>query len=153
MEAEIQKRIKETREFKGVTQLDLANSLEMSLVSYSKIERGETKLTISHIERIAKALGVDPYYFISGEEFFTDVKAMRNENYSLRKENEILKKDIERYKGIIDTYQDKILLADSVIDLLKRFKDEVGIKDQDKQRNSVEEILKEAREIGKEIKL
>lgn len=114
MELEILKRIKETRESHRLTQSDMANSLEISIVSYSKIERGETKLTINHIERIANILGVSPYSLISSNDENTDIEA-------LKKENEDLKKDIERYKGILDTYQDKIKFADTFESLMNKY--------------------------------
>lgn len=114
MEKEILKKIKETRELKGITQLELANSLEISLVSYSKIERGETKLTINHIERIAKVLDVNPNYLVSGTQSNEDI-------LELKKEIETLKKDIERYKSIIDTYRDKIEIADILTELIKDY--------------------------------
>ena len=145
MEEEIRKRIRELREAKGVKQEDLATSLEISLFSYSKLERGKTQLTINYIERIAKALGVDPYYIISGNEANADIEA-------LRKENEALKKDIERYKGIVDTYQDKIEIADGVINFLNHFKEMVSKKD-NPNKEETEKRRKEAAELLKDFKL
>lgn len=51
--------IKKFRELKNITREQMASDLEMSLSGYSKIERGDTDLTISKIERIAEVLGID----------------------------------------------------------------------------------------------
>lgn len=51
--------IKKFRELKNITREQMAADLEMSLSGYSKIERGNTDLTISKIQKIAEVLGVD----------------------------------------------------------------------------------------------
>lgn len=51
--------IKKFRELKNITREQMASDLNMSLSGYSKIERGDTDLTISKIERIAEVLGID----------------------------------------------------------------------------------------------
>lgn len=50
--------IKKFRELKNITREHMAHALEMSLSGYGKIERGETELTVSKLEKVAEILGV-----------------------------------------------------------------------------------------------
>lgn len=50
--------IKKFRELKNITREELADSLEMSLSGYSKLERGEVELTLTKLYRIADILEV-----------------------------------------------------------------------------------------------
>lgn len=128
MEAEILKKVKESREVKGFTQLDIANKLDISLVSYSKIERGETKLTVNHIERIAKALGISPFEILginSGNKY--EIEQLRNRISELEKENrELVKAFIPIAKILSQIAGNEKVLGDSaeikISDTLKDFK-------------------------------
>jgi len=51
--------IKKLRELKNYTQEYMASQLEMSQGGYGKIERGETDISLSKIDAIAKILGVN----------------------------------------------------------------------------------------------
>jgi transcriptional regulator with XRE-family HTH domain len=53
-------KIKQIRELKNVSQEFVANKLGLSIRAYSKIETGETQLTINRLNEISEALGVDP---------------------------------------------------------------------------------------------
>lgn len=55
----ISENIKKFRELADITRKEMASHLELSLSAYSKIERGETDLTVSKLEKIAKILNVD----------------------------------------------------------------------------------------------
>jgi transcriptional regulator with XRE-family HTH domain len=50
--------IKKFRELKNMTREEMASNLDMSVSNYSKIEREETDLTISRIQKIADVLNV-----------------------------------------------------------------------------------------------
>lgn len=52
-------RLKEARETVGLTQEELADRIGLSVSAVRKIERGERKLTIDWVNRLAQALGVD----------------------------------------------------------------------------------------------
>ncbi len=45
---------------KGLTQEDMAEQLHLSTSAYCKIEYGETDLTLTRLNKIAKVLGVSP---------------------------------------------------------------------------------------------
>ncbi len=50
--------IKKFRELKDLTREQMAANLNMSLSGYSKIERGESDLTISKLVQISEVLGI-----------------------------------------------------------------------------------------------
>ena len=131
MEEEVKKRIRDIREGKGLNQGVIAQSLDISVTSYSKIERGDTKLTLSHVERIAKALGVSPYELIGIND--KDIQ-------SVIKENEVLKKELKDLQEVFYLFKE----------LVKGWLERKGGKD---SQRSAETILEEARKIGKEIDL
>ncbi len=51
--------IKKLRELKSITRETMCEKLELSMSGYSKIERGETDLTVSRVQQIAEILEVD----------------------------------------------------------------------------------------------
>lgn len=54
----IEKKIKQIRELKNFSQEYMANQLDLSIRAYSKIEKGETQLTINRLNMISKILDV-----------------------------------------------------------------------------------------------
>ena len=52
-------KIKKLRELKNYTQQHMAEKLDLSLSGYGKIERNDTDISISKLEKIAEILGVD----------------------------------------------------------------------------------------------
>jgi len=53
-------KIKQLRELKNFTQEYMAQQLGLTTRAYSKIETGETQLTINRLNEISKILSVDP---------------------------------------------------------------------------------------------
>lgn len=53
-------KIKQIRELKNLTQEYIASQLAISIRAYSKIESGETQLTINRLNEISKILNVEP---------------------------------------------------------------------------------------------
>jgi len=53
-------KIKQLRELKNFTQEHMAQQLGLSTRAYSKIESGETQLTINRLNEISEILGIDP---------------------------------------------------------------------------------------------
>jgi transcriptional regulator with XRE-family HTH domain len=54
-------KIKQLRELKNFTQEYIAQQLDLSTRAYSKIESGETQLTINRLNEISKILEIDPF--------------------------------------------------------------------------------------------
>lgn len=55
----INEKIKVFREIKELTQEEMATQLQLSVNGYANIERGETKLTVDRLEKIAQIFGID----------------------------------------------------------------------------------------------
>jgi transcriptional regulator with XRE-family HTH domain len=61
------KRLIKLRKHRGLSQRDMANKLEVNLVSYSKYERGLTSISVERLQQIADLLEVDiTYFFFEG---------------------------------------------------------------------------------------
>ncbi len=56
---QVAENIKKFRELKSLTREFVASELDMSVSGYSKIERGETDVSLGKLERIAEILGVE----------------------------------------------------------------------------------------------
>lgn len=54
-------RLRQLRKAAGLTQEELAHRAGMDYKYLGSVERGERNLTIDNIERIVRALGVEPY--------------------------------------------------------------------------------------------
>lgn len=57
----IGEKIREKRETKKISQYAVAYAIGMSQAAYSKIERGETEVKVSHLYSIAAFLGTSVY--------------------------------------------------------------------------------------------
>jgi len=55
----IHEKLKIIRMFKGYSQEEMAEKLSYSLSGYTKIERGETDLSVNKLENIAELMGID----------------------------------------------------------------------------------------------
>ncbi len=56
-------KIKELRESKGITQIDLAAKIGVSFQQVQKYEKGVTRIAVTRLQDIARAMGVDLRYF------------------------------------------------------------------------------------------
>ncbi len=61
-------KIKQIRELKNITQEFVARELDISTRAYSKIENGETQLTINRLNEISEVLQVDPIEILGFDE-------------------------------------------------------------------------------------
>lgn len=62
----IGKRIKDSRDKKGITQEQFAERIGVSAAYISKIERGKTPISLDRLAEICKILETEPEYIISG---------------------------------------------------------------------------------------
>lgn len=61
-------KIKNIRELRNLTQEYIASQLNISLRAYSKIESGETQLTIKRLNEISEILKISPIELLSFDE-------------------------------------------------------------------------------------
>lgn len=107
-------KIKKLRELKNYTQQYMADQLELSLSGYGKIERNETDISISKLDKIAKILHTDVNTILSfDEKHIFNITENKQANISMRDQHinqmeliEIItqqyKEEITHLKGIID---------------------------------------------------
>ena len=89
---EIHLKIKEIREGKNIIQSYMAEKMDMSLVSYSKIERGITELSVKRLYKIAGILGVNVAELLG-------IEVLNNNQTEKIKE---LEKERDFYKSIVE---------------------------------------------------
>jgi len=119
------------RTLKGLTQEEMAAKLDMSPTGYAKIERGETKLQIHRLEKIAEVLEMElkdlvsfdekmifkgsfhgknvqcQYYINSAVELTQELENMRVKLEAKDKENQLLQEQIAQLKEIIELMKSK----------------------------------------------
>ncbi|REG92270.1 helix-turn-helix protein [Flavobacterium aquicola] len=100
-------KIKQIRELKNLTQEHISNELGLSVRAYSKIESGETQLTINRLKQISAILEIDPIEILG-----FNVKNIFNINNSEGNSNYINYSDklIEQYEETIESLKEQISL-------------------------------------------
>lgn len=135
-ESTIRENLRKAREERGLTQADMADSLDISVTAYQKIESGKTRILNKNFSKCAEALGVSMTELVVGYVPVKDAAATfadMKESFGMRlrvQENgfiqEIQQRDreIARLKEII---QDKDVAIESqkmlISQLMSRFKD------------------------------
>jgi transcriptional regulator with XRE-family HTH domain len=66
--ARLGKRIRETREHRGLTQKALASLVHLTRTSITNIERGKQKLLVHTLADVARVLGVAPGELLAGDD-------------------------------------------------------------------------------------
>jgi transcriptional regulator with XRE-family HTH domain len=117
-------KIRSIRQSKNLTQEQMADLLNMSHSGYSKIERGETDMTLARLEEIAKIFGTSPSEVLQFGESqnitlhiqsvtgFGSAFGSSNNTVHLidnKEEFENLKKDVESMKTTIGNLQAEIV--------------------------------------------
>lgn len=59
------KQIQKIRELQGLSQQDLASKCNFEKSNMSRLEAGKVNSTLSTLERVAKALGVEPFELLN----------------------------------------------------------------------------------------
>jgi transcriptional regulator with XRE-family HTH domain len=110
-------KLKKLRDDKGWSQEYMSDILGMSQPAYSKLESGQTKLTIERATQIAKVFEVEPEYFFSTEATFVHYgkdssygPIQHNTNYNGNDiQKELYEKIILEKDQRIEQYQEQIL--------------------------------------------
>ncbi len=102
-------KIKQIRELKNITQEYVAQKLGLSTRAYSKIESGETQLTINRLNEISEVLEIQPLEILG-----FDDKKIFNINHSTGNNgyNNIMYPDklIQQYEETIQSLKEQIQL-------------------------------------------
>jgi transcriptional regulator with XRE-family HTH domain len=72
---DIGEKIRHIREAKSLSQKEVISAIGMAPAMYSRIESGKTEPSISTLEKIAKALGVDLFEFFGSDDKLADVNS------------------------------------------------------------------------------
>jgi transcriptional regulator with XRE-family HTH domain len=110
-------KIKQIRELKNLTQDHLAAKLNLSTRAYSKIETGETQLTIRRLNEISEVLGVAPLEILGfdDKQVFNNCKQEGNQNTIGTSNFFLPEKLIHQYEKTIQVLEDEIALLKSII--------------------------------------
>lgn len=106
-------KIKQIRELKNLTQEHIANQLGLSVRAYSKIETGETQLTINRLNEISNILNIDPIEVLGFDE-----KQIFN---NCKQDGYIGINHISTSEKLIQQYEETIQSLKEQISLLKLF--------------------------------
>lgn len=78
-------KIRMIRESQNLTQIQVAEQTNMSVSSYAKLERGERKISVDELTRIADTLQIDPTQLLDNEKqnilCFVNSNSNQNINY------------------------------------------------------------------------
>jgi len=116
-------RIKVFRTFKGWTQEKMAEKLGMSVIGYGNIERGDTNVTLSKLEEIAKVLGIELH-----ELFNSQGKVIINlgensinvgDNYQNTQAQKELEHELEKSRLIVEQQRKELSLVYQEVEHLK----------------------------------
>jgi transcriptional regulator with XRE-family HTH domain len=113
---EFSERLRRLREQKGLKQNEMAKLLNMQSSTYNGYEKGRRAATSDLIERISRALGVDPNTLL-GYEVQKNTEMLVSEYLNLIKlldikEIEIIKDFKSRNISLVDVVNDLKMLAD-----------------------------------------
>ena len=103
-------KIRKVRELRSLTQERVANELGMTTSGYSRIERGEVKLSLSRLEQIAGVLGVQPLDLTSFDEtvFFTNYGTAQDHSFSVTTDAEAMRNERATYEARIADLKEEI---------------------------------------------
>lgn len=94
------KKIKEYRQLQGISQEELAEKLDISQQTLSKIECGKNFLTSETLERISSVLGVNTYELFMFEEYNTQADMLV---------------EVEKYISIIKSNPQKLAFVKNMV--------------------------------------
>lgn len=102
----LNQKIRTLREQHLLSQEEMAEKMQMSLNGYAKIERGETKLRLDKLEKIAQIFSMDVVDLISLSD--KNVCFMVNDNLGSNYYNSEMDNEVDKLKLII-AHKDEIL--------------------------------------------
>lgn len=107
-------KIKQIRELKNFTQEYVATQLGLTTRAYSKIEAGETQLTINRLNEISGILGVQPMEILGFDEKQVFNNCKQEGNIGINHIN-VPEKLIYQYEKTIQILEDEVALLKSML--------------------------------------
>jgi len=107
-------KLKQIRELKNLTQEYIAGQLSLTTRAYSKIESGETQLTINRLNEISKIIGVDPMEILGFDDKQVFNNCKQEGNIGINHIN-VPEKLISQYEKTIQVLEDEVTLLKSLI--------------------------------------
>lgn len=110
-------KLKNLRELKNLTQEYMAQQLGLSTRAYSKIESGETQLTINRLNEITAILGVDPMEALGfdHQNIFNNCKQDGNNNTIGTSTYQMPEKLIEQYEKRIQQLESEVIFLRALV--------------------------------------
>ena len=109
-------KIRKIREIRNYTQEYLADQLGISVKSYGKIENGETSLSISRLQQIAKVLQVDPLDVLRFDEKQVFNHCMQSGNGNSNVLNQDFTKEREHYQSEVEYLKSEVAFLRKLLD-------------------------------------
>ena len=107
-------KLKQLRELKNLTQEHIATQLGLSTRAYSKIESGETQLTIARLNEISKILEIDPIEVLGFDHQQIFNNCSKEGNIGINHIN-IPEKLIEQYEKRIQQLESEVLFLRTLV--------------------------------------
>ncbi len=118
----LHEKIRFMRQLQGWSQEDMADKLEMSVSGYAHIERGETDVQLSKLEKIAKAFGVNLLELLTfGEKNIICLAGNDQsiiQSFNAKEQQEILH-ELEKSRLIVEQQRKELSLVYQEIEHLK----------------------------------
>ena len=108
-------KIKQIRELKNLTQEHIAAQLDLSVRAYSKIETGETQLTINRLNEISSILGIDPIEVLGFDEKQIFNNCKQEGNIGINHIN-LPEKLVQQYEETIQSLKEQVSLLKLLMD-------------------------------------
>lgn len=111
-------KLRKLRELRNFTQEKVAEHLGLSVAGYSRIERGEVKITLDKLEAISALLGLQTSDLLSFDEsyFFSNHGNAYEKSFSVNRDEDAIAKIEKLYQDQIAQLKEKIAYLRSVID-------------------------------------
>lgn len=118
---DIAKNLAQLRKDKHLTQEQMAEKLAMSKNGYGKLERGESKITVEHLQNIANVFNIDIVDLLKEERDFSLLIGDNHGNYANKYYDNA--QEVEKLQLIIDHQKQLLEQKDKEIELLRRLLD------------------------------
>jgi len=103
-------KIRKVRELRNLTQERVAEQLGMTTSGYSRIERGEVRISIERLEQVANVLGVQPLDLTQFDEsvFLTNCGTANDHSFNVVSDKELIDEIKRVYEARIADLKEEI---------------------------------------------